>query len=184
MKVKSESEAAQLCPTLSDPMDCRPSSSSDHGIFQDRNLEVDFLGDRVYESFYHGCTGTLSAGGCNRRTKRGREELHHARGQGQKPEGPHARRAAAKRSYPTSEVRASGREHQAETLQEQPRGATPCLRSGAAARRSYLTAEARVGSQEEPPWVGCQRRRPGGTTPQPRSGGCAGAEGPRGAIPC
>ena len=34
MKVKSESEVAQLCPTLSDPLDCSPPGSSDHGIFQ------------------------------------------------------------------------------------------------------------------------------------------------------
>ena len=33
MKVKSESEVAQSCPTLSDPMDCRPPGSSIHGIF-------------------------------------------------------------------------------------------------------------------------------------------------------
>ena len=39
MKVKSESEVAQLCPTLSDPMDCSPSGSSVHGIFQARVLE-------------------------------------------------------------------------------------------------------------------------------------------------
>ena len=39
MKVKSESEVAQLCPTLSDPMDCSPSGSSTHGIFQTRVLE-------------------------------------------------------------------------------------------------------------------------------------------------
>ena len=38
MKVKSESEVAQSCPTLSDPMDCRPGSSV-HGIFQARVLE-------------------------------------------------------------------------------------------------------------------------------------------------
>ena len=36
MKVKSESEVAQLCPTLSDPMDCSPPGSSVHGIFQAR----------------------------------------------------------------------------------------------------------------------------------------------------
>ena len=36
MEVKSESEVAQLCPTLSDPMDCSLSGSSVHGIFQDR----------------------------------------------------------------------------------------------------------------------------------------------------
>ena len=39
MKVKSESEAAQLCPTLSDPMDCSLPGSSVHGIFQARALE-------------------------------------------------------------------------------------------------------------------------------------------------
>ena len=38
-KVKSESEVAQLCPTLSDPMDCSPPGSSIHGIFQARVLE-------------------------------------------------------------------------------------------------------------------------------------------------
>ena len=35
MKVKSESEVAQSCPTL-DPMDCSPPGSSVHGIFQAR----------------------------------------------------------------------------------------------------------------------------------------------------
>ena len=39
MKVKSESEAAQSCPTLSDPMDCSLPGSSTHGIFQARVLE-------------------------------------------------------------------------------------------------------------------------------------------------
>ena len=39
MKVKSESEVAQLCPTLSDPMACSPPGSSIHGIFQARVLE-------------------------------------------------------------------------------------------------------------------------------------------------
>ena len=39
MKVKSESEVAQLRPTLSDPMDCSPPGSSVHGIFQARVLE-------------------------------------------------------------------------------------------------------------------------------------------------
>ena len=34
MKVKSESEAAQSCPTLQDPMDCSLPGSSVHGIFQ------------------------------------------------------------------------------------------------------------------------------------------------------
>ena len=39
MKMKSESEAAQSCPTLSDPMDCSLPGSSIHGIFQARVLE-------------------------------------------------------------------------------------------------------------------------------------------------
>ena len=39
MKVKSESEVAQLCPTLSDPMDHSPPGSPVHGIFQARALE-------------------------------------------------------------------------------------------------------------------------------------------------
>ena len=36
---ESESEVAQSCPTLSDPMDCRLPDSSVHGIFQARVLE-------------------------------------------------------------------------------------------------------------------------------------------------
>ena len=39
MKVKSQSEVAEPCPTLSDPMDCGPPGSSVHGIFQARVLE-------------------------------------------------------------------------------------------------------------------------------------------------
>ena len=39
MKVKSESEVAQSCPTLSNPMDCSLTGSSVHGIFQARVLE-------------------------------------------------------------------------------------------------------------------------------------------------
>ena len=39
MKVKSESEVAQSCLTLSDPMDYSPPGSSAHGILQARVLE-------------------------------------------------------------------------------------------------------------------------------------------------
>ena len=39
MKVKSESEVAQLCPTLGDPMDYGLPGSFIHGIFQARVLE-------------------------------------------------------------------------------------------------------------------------------------------------
>ena len=43
MKVKSESEVAQSCPTLCDPMDCSLPGSSIHGICQARVLEWDAL---------------------------------------------------------------------------------------------------------------------------------------------
>ena len=39
MKVKSESEVAQSCLTLSDPMDCSLPGSSVHGILRARVLE-------------------------------------------------------------------------------------------------------------------------------------------------
>ena len=39
MKVQSESEVAQSCPTLCNPMDCSLPGSSAHGIFQARVLE-------------------------------------------------------------------------------------------------------------------------------------------------
>ena len=39
MVFESESEVAQSCPTLCDPMDCSLSGSSIHGIFQARVLE-------------------------------------------------------------------------------------------------------------------------------------------------
>ena len=39
MKVKSESEVIQSCPTPSHPMDCSPSGSSIHRIFQAKVLE-------------------------------------------------------------------------------------------------------------------------------------------------
>ena len=40
MTLKSESEVAQSCLTLSDPMDCGPPGSSIHGIFQATVLEL------------------------------------------------------------------------------------------------------------------------------------------------
>ena len=44
MKLKSESEVAQSCPTLSDLMDCSLPGSSIHGIFQARVLEWGTIG--------------------------------------------------------------------------------------------------------------------------------------------
>ena len=40
MKVKSESEVAQSCPTLSNPMDCSLPGSSIHGIFPGKSTGV------------------------------------------------------------------------------------------------------------------------------------------------
>ena len=58
MKVKSESEVSQLCPTLSDPMDCSLPGSSVHGIFQARVLEWDafafFKTIRIFTSNVNG----------------------------------------------------------------------------------------------------------------------------------
>ena len=102
--------------------------------------------------------------------------------QGQKPGGPHVRRAVAKRSYPTSEDRGNCRECQAVIAQEWPRGATLHLRSGATAGRSYPTSEVGADGPEELPRFQGQGRRPGRATKHPRSGGCAGTGGPRGAI--
>ena len=51
MKVKSESEVAQLYLTHSDPMDCSLPGSSAHGIFYARVLEwvaIAFSEDRLY----------------------------------------------------------------------------------------------------------------------------------------
>ena len=48
VKVKSEREVAQSCPTLSDPMDCSLPGSSIHGIFQARVLEWGAIAFSVY----------------------------------------------------------------------------------------------------------------------------------------
>ena len=53
MKVKSESEVAQSCPTLSNPMDCSLPGSFIHGIFQARVLEwVAIAFSSLYPSLY------------------------------------------------------------------------------------------------------------------------------------
>ena len=54
MKVKSESEVAQSCPTLSNPMDCSLPGSSVHGIFQARVLEwiIPFNVEAMFKIFF------------------------------------------------------------------------------------------------------------------------------------
>ena len=78
------------------------------------------------------------------------EEPPHVRGQGQKPGGPHARRAAAKRSYPASEVRGSD-------------------------KRSYPTSKVRGGGQEEIPHAPKPKARGGGWEDQPHVQGAVAA---------
>ena len=53
MKVKSESEVTQSCPTLSDPMDCSLPGSSIHGIFQARVLEWGAIAFSVHSHSRH-----------------------------------------------------------------------------------------------------------------------------------
>ena len=58
MKMKSESEVAQLCPTSSDPMECSLPGSSVHGISQARVLEW------VAISFSNACMHAKSLQSC------------------------------------------------------------------------------------------------------------------------
>ena len=46
----SESEVAQLCPTLSDPMDCSLPGSSIHGIFQATVLEWGAIAEKAKQA--------------------------------------------------------------------------------------------------------------------------------------
>ena len=94
---------------------------------------------------------TKRDGSCDQRALSVAERSYPSPSSGAEAEGTHARRAVAKRSYPTSEVRGSGRECQAAMAQERQRRATQ---------------------------VRGQRRRPRGTTPHPRSGAAAGRTNP------
>ena len=58
VKVKSESEVSESCPTLSDPMDCSLPGSSVHGIFHARVLEWGVIAFSVSLATYaqrHNC---------------------------------------------------------------------------------------------------------------------------------
>ena len=100
MKVKSESEVAQPCPTPSNPMDCRLPGSSVHGIFQARILEwvaIAFSVKVLYTMAKH-----YKPNGCDRPRR-------------SKARGATPRRrpgAAARRSYHTPKVRGAGHEKQ------------------------------------------------------------------------
>ena len=65
MKVESESEVAQSCPTHSDPMDCSLPGSSVHGIFQARVLEwgaIAFSALRMSQTQYFRLKGSYPQG--------------------------------------------------------------------------------------------------------------------------
>ena len=57
MKVKIESEVAQSCLTLNDPMDCSQPGSSIHGIFQARVLEWGSIAFWIF--IYYVCVYSL-----------------------------------------------------------------------------------------------------------------------------
>ena len=61
MKVKDESEVAQSCPTLSDPMDCSLPGSSIHGIFQAKVLEWGAIAFSVASLIKSRCTNNYFA---------------------------------------------------------------------------------------------------------------------------
>ena len=79
MKVKSESEVAQLCPTPGDPMDCSPSGSSIHGIFQARVLEWGAIAFSEYFGYLmqraDSLVKTLMLGKIEGRRRRGRQRM-------------------------------------------------------------------------------------------------------------
>ena len=108
----------------------------------------------------------LSSGRLRRCTECSQEELPHIRGQGQQPRVPGCDgTGTAERSYPTTEVRGSGREElprvwgQGRQLGgatphprpgQRPEGATRCPRPGVAAGRSNSTSKE--------PWLHGRRR--------------------------
>ena len=59
-KVKSESEVAQSCPTLSDPMDCSLPGSSVHRIFQAGVLEWGAIACTYINIYNAGCIDNLN----------------------------------------------------------------------------------------------------------------------------
>ena len=85
MKVKSESEVAQSCPTLSDPMDCSLPGSSVHGIFQARVLEWGAIAFSCHQHLVNGnCASNSSRKRMEKRRKSGkRKKKRRQREEGQ-----------------------------------------------------------------------------------------------------
>ena len=102
------------------------------------------------------------------------EELPHVQGQGRRPGGatlPPRSGVVAGRSYPTSKVRGGGRECQATTAQEQPRGDMPQVRGSGQEEQAHIQraepARAQEGLEELLHVQGQEGRR-WGDTPHPR----------------
>ena len=77
MKVKSESEVAQSCPTLRDPVYCSLPGSSVHGIFQARVLEwaAIYFSEKTEDSAVNaGMHVTQAARGCVRDTNQDQDK--------------------------------------------------------------------------------------------------------------
>ena len=83
MKLKSESEVALLCPTLSDPVDCSLPGSSIHGIFQARVLEwgaIAFSDKKIYAPQILVLPTSLFGSSCNHyNRKQHKRQLNHAK---------------------------------------------------------------------------------------------------------
>ena len=75
MKVKSETEVAQSCPTLHDPMDCSLPGSSIHGIFQARVLEWGAIAFSDLMQRTDSLEKTLMLGKIEGRRRRGQQRM-------------------------------------------------------------------------------------------------------------
>ena len=80
MKMKSKSEVAQSCPTLSDPMDCSLPGSSVHGIFQARVLEWGAIAFSHLIQRTNSLEKTLMLGKIEGRRRRGRQRMRWLNG--------------------------------------------------------------------------------------------------------
>ena len=79
------------------------------------------------------------------------EELPHVQGQGRRPGGatlPPRSGVVAGRSYSTSKVRGGGRECQATTAQEQPRGDMPQVRGSGQEEQAHIQRAEPARAQE------------------------------------
>ena len=124
-------------------------------------------------------TGAHGAGGCHRRTWRWRLPPVHMAW----PRGATARPRSRAEARRTPSPRGSGQEELHHVRGQGQQLRVPSCDSAGTAKRSYPTSKVRGGGQKELPHSRGQGQLPGGPTPCPKSGGCAGSGGLRGAIP-